>query len=503
MRYAIVSDLHANLTAWKTVLTDIADLKAEKILCLGDVTGYGPDPVEVLESVYRVVDVTLMGNHDAAVCGLLATDTFSPEATSAVGRHRERLASAALDWLRQLPLTHAEPGFRCAHSDFSDPAAFRYIVEPEDAQPSWQATEEQLLFVGHSHLPGIYVTGSSGIAHFIPPRDFELEDGKRYIVNPGSVGYPRAGDCRSSYCLYDSGSKTVLFRQLPFDYASYRQAMHGTGLDDAPWLREKAQQQQRPALRETPSFAKPQATKPLPKQPQAPTADALPPPRRRKPLPPVWLAAVGITLATGLIAAFTLNRPAAPPDALGVMIPDFDLPTLIAYPLIPQDKNLLPSLPPAFTKGERIEGWRYAFESRSRQSFRNGLRDGAATLCISNAGTGKAQLESPLINLAGTNLRAVRLRGRIRRLENFSGTVFYQLVTYTTGPDGIPRPHKTEPFEMRGSKRKLSPPGAERDVSIPLALQVTHLRFRIEASFSGVLEIEQPYLLAERKDSAK
>jgi hypothetical protein len=102
MRIAIVSDLHANLTAWQTVLADLADLKAEQIICLGDVVGYGPHPVELLESVYSVVNVTLMGNHDAAVCGRLPTDTFTPRAAAAVARHRELLAPAALEWLAQL-----------------------------------------------------------------------------------------------------------------------------------------------------------------------------------------------------------------------------------------------------------------------------------------------------------------------------------------------------------------------------------------------------------------
>ena len=134
MRIAIVSDLHANLTAWKTVLADLADLKAEQIICLGDVVGYGPHPVELLESVYSVVNVTLMGNHDAAVCGRLPTDTFSPRAASAVARHRELLAPAAIEWLTRLPLTYEGPGFRCAHGEFSEPDVFHYIVAPEDGR---------------------------------------------------------------------------------------------------------------------------------------------------------------------------------------------------------------------------------------------------------------------------------------------------------------------------------------------------------------------------------
>ncbi|MDD4101938.1 MAG: metallophosphoesterase family protein, partial [Kiritimatiellae bacterium] len=165
MRYAIVSDIHANMAAWRNVLTDIADLRTDKIICLGDILGYGPDSVEVLESVYQLVDVTLQGNHDAAICRRMATESFSGLAADAVSQNRDKLAPAALQWLSALPLTHDEPDFKCAHGDFSDPPAFRYIIEPSEALPSWQATAEQLLFVGHSHVPGIFVIGGSGTPH--------------------------------------------------------------------------------------------------------------------------------------------------------------------------------------------------------------------------------------------------------------------------------------------------------------------------------------------------
>lgn len=512
MRIAIVSDLHANLTAWQTVLADLADLKAEQIICLGDVVGYGPHPVELLESVYSVVNVTLMGNHDAAVCGRLPTDTFTPRAAAAVARHRELLAPAALEWLAQLPLTHEGPGFRCAHSEFSQPAVFRYVVAPEDALPSWSATPEQLLFVGHSHLPGIYVIGESGVPHFVEPFDFELEAGKRYLINPGSVGYPRVGDRRSSYCIYDDVSRSILFRQLPFDTAAYRTAMHGVGLDDDPWVQQKAAQQHLPALRESPKFGKIQPAAPrdaraadaapaavaAPAAAGAPSPTAPPPPSRRGSLLAWGALIVGALLASGL-AAFRAGRTHGPPQ-LALSVPPYDPPSLAAYPLVPPDKNLLPLLPPALDGGGRLEGWRYAFEDRSRQTFSTGLRDGKTTLRIINAAACKAQVESPLINLAGTGLHAVRLRGRVRKPEPFSGTVFYQVVLYTTTPDGMPRQVAVKPFEMRSAKRKLSTPGAERDVAIDLGRQITHLRLRIEADFAGTLEIEQPFLTADRKE---
>lgn len=507
MRIAIVSDLHANLTAWKTVLADLADLKAEQIICLGDVVGYGPHPVELLESVYSVVNVTLMGNHDAAVCGRLPTDTFSPRAASAVARHRELLAPAAIEWLTRLPLTYEGPGFRCAHGEFSEPDVFHYIVAPEDALPSWRATPEQLLFVGHSHLPGIYVIGESGVPHFVEPFDFELEPGKRYLINPGSVGYPRVGDRRSSYCIYDDVSRLILFRQLPFDTASYRAAMHGVGMDDDPWVQQKAAQQHLPALRDTPKFGKVQPQPVAPRDtptavaPAAAAARSTPPPpprRRGRPLA-MGVLILGVVLISGLVA-FRAGRTSSQPQ-LAISVPPYDPPALAAYPLVPHDKNLLPLLPPALDDNGRLEGWRYAFEDRSRQTFSTGLRDSKTTLLILNTSACKAQVESPLINLAGTGLRKVRMRGRIRKPDLFSGTVFFQVMLYTTAPDGVPRQAAVKPFEMRSAKRKLSTPGAERDVAIELGRQITHLRLRIEADFAGTLEIEQPFLTADRKEN--
>ena len=108
-------------------------------------------------------------------------------------------------------------------------------------------------------------------------------------------------------------------------------------------------------------------------------------------------------------------------------------------------------------------------------------------------------MESPLINLAGIKLQALRMRGRLRKHASFDGTVLYQLVTYKRGRDGEPVQHKVDPFEMRTSRRKLTPPGAERDVRVKIPQSVSHARFRIEADFVGMLELEQPYLAVELK----
>ena len=256
MRYAIISDVHANEAALRAVLTDAADEKVEKIICLGDVLGYGPEPVAALELVYRRAHVCLAGNHDDAVCGRFPVEDFTDFAAAAVLRHRAAITHEAADWLAHLPYTCEFEGFACAHGDFSDPQNFNYVLEAEDAVPSWDARTEQLLFVGHSHQPCIFVLGASGTPHRIDAADFTLEDGKRYIVNPGSVGYPRSGDCRSSYCIYDDAERTVEFRTLPFDLDSYAEKMHGQGLNEAPWMLARAAERRRPAVRGKAKFGR-------------------------------------------------------------------------------------------------------------------------------------------------------------------------------------------------------------------------------------------------------
>ena len=491
MRYAIISDIHANLPAWKTVLADIADMKADKIVCLGDVVGYGTDAVAVLESVYHVVHATLMGNHDAAVCGKLSPDAFSPRARAAVLRHREQISARGLSWLGSLPLVLKAPGFRCAHGDFSEPAAFRYIIEPEEALASWNATREQLLFVGHSHLPGIYVIGASGVPHFVNACDFTLEEGKRYIVNPGSVGYPRVGDCRSSYCLFDDAGKTINCRSVPFDCGGYRRALREAGFEDDPWIEAKETQHLLPTLRERLSFAKPltaeQPAKDVRKR------SSLRSERLRKHLFLVVFFGLFALGAAGY-AAFRAERAAAQAP-LAVSVPDYDIPSLHAYPVLPADKNLLPALPALIPADGRLPGWRYALEDRTRQSFDTALRDGSICLRIAHKGEGKVRLESPLINLAGTGLRSLRLRGRLHRLDGFSGTVFFQLAAYATRPDQAQEQRAVFSHEVRGSKSRSDSLGSlSRKIDLPAG--TTHVRFRMDADFDGTIELEQPSLAA-------
>ena len=233
MRYAFISDLHSNLQAWRAVHLDIRSSRVDYIICLGDIVGYGPSPAELLNEVHSNVDAFVMGNHDAVVCGSMDDSSFTLEARELIRWTATRVNRKAAAFLRSFPLTLVGNGFRCAHGDFARPANFEYVLNPEQALPSWQAVDSQLLLTGHTHAPAFFIMGPSGIPRETVPQDFELEPEKRYFLNAGSVGYPRDGDPRASYCIYDTQAQAVFWRRVPFDLDSYRTTLIQCGLNPA------------------------------------------------------------------------------------------------------------------------------------------------------------------------------------------------------------------------------------------------------------------------------
>jgi predicted phosphodiesterase len=223
MRYAIISDLHANHQALKAVLADIRESRIDEIICLGDVVGYGPSPAETLKLAYENVHHFILGNHDAVIAGIIPPDNFNDAARMLIEWTTERLDAKAADFFNGLPLHILGEKFCCSHGEFTNPGRFGYIVEKDEALNAFRTRSEQLLFVGHTHIPGLHVIGASGTPHWLPPTNFSLEDGKRYIVNPGSVGFPREDDSRAAYCIYDESIPDIVFKRIPFDIDASRE----------------------------------------------------------------------------------------------------------------------------------------------------------------------------------------------------------------------------------------------------------------------------------------
>ena len=242
MRYALFSDVHAYPPALERVLEDMEGLDVDLRICLGDVVGYGPDPAGAVALCRERCDSVVAGNHDAAVARQISTAFFIPRAQEAVARHRERLSGEDIKWLAHLPKSITRDGFAAAHGEFHRgwrraEAGFGYVLSDWDAERTLEALSPQttLAFVGHTHAACIWRRKDDSLPRLQPPTDFTLEPGIRYVVNVGSVGYPRY-HFETNYVIYDSAAHTVVFRHLPFDFEGYSARMARIGVEPPPWL---------------------------------------------------------------------------------------------------------------------------------------------------------------------------------------------------------------------------------------------------------------------------
>ena len=149
MRLAVISDVHANATAFRAALADAVACGADGAILLGDIVGYGPEPTEAVALARARALVSLLGNHDAAVAGLRNTEDFTSYAAESVRIHHSMLSRQDLAYLASLPLvwTSGDGLFACAHGSFANPATFDYVSSADDAQASFAARLDQSLIL--------------------------------------------------------------------------------------------------------------------------------------------------------------------------------------------------------------------------------------------------------------------------------------------------------------------------------------------------------------------
>lgn len=229
MRYAVLSDIHGNVEALQAVLGDAAG-RTDAVVCLGDVVGYGADPVACVELLAERAQVLTAGNHEHGVTGQLDLGWFNRHARAACEWTRQRLDDDHRAYLAALPLLVELGDATLVHASPDHPEEWDYLVLPEDGYAAFSAFATRLCFVGHSHVPGVWSLGSSGPDHVRGPVDLELADGRRYIVNVGSVGQPRDRDARAAYAVWDLDRSRVTIRRVDYDHGLARRKIVAAGL---------------------------------------------------------------------------------------------------------------------------------------------------------------------------------------------------------------------------------------------------------------------------------
>jgi len=237
MRYLILSDIHANWDALEAVLSQ-AEEQYDRVICCGDVVGYGADPDAVTDWVRQNVNGIVRGNHDKACAGLEDLEWFNPLARVAALWTQSATHPRNIEYLRQLSRgpEHIN-GFQILHGSPLDED--EYVISELDAAHAAPYLDSSVSFFGHTHVQGGFLCHRNGVKRLRKPHcsgvegdALGLEKDASYLINPGAVGQPRDGDPRAAYAIYDAAQNLVTFYRAAYDVASAQRKIVAAGLPE-------------------------------------------------------------------------------------------------------------------------------------------------------------------------------------------------------------------------------------------------------------------------------
>jgi predicted phosphodiesterase len=228
MRFAIFSDIHANLEALEAVLLDAEEQKCTHFVCLGDVVGYNANPHECVARIREMDCPMVKGNHDEQASLVESSRDFNELAEHAIAWTRENLGEEDKQWLRDLRLQRQVRDFTIVHSTLDTPAQWGYVFNNLDAAASFTYQHTTVCFFGHTHVPMAFIR-DDGVRR-VRLDQLRIEPTKKYFINTGSVGQPRDGDWRAAYCIYNIDNGSVEQRRVKYDMETAQKKIIQAGL---------------------------------------------------------------------------------------------------------------------------------------------------------------------------------------------------------------------------------------------------------------------------------
>jgi len=230
MRYIVFSDLHSNLEALNQFEKEISSIPYDRLVCLGDIVGYGADPNPCIDWVRKHVDFTIAGNHDLAVVEKTDSSYFNEYALEACIWTQKQLTAKNKKFLESLPMDREEDDIYWVHASPYQPKRWHYIYNKRGAEKHFLSFDAPICFVGHSHIPVILEQTPKGEINKHASEFWDLVPKNRYIFNDGSLGQPRDGNPNPTYILYDSDNHTVEYKRFDYDLLQTQNKIRENGL---------------------------------------------------------------------------------------------------------------------------------------------------------------------------------------------------------------------------------------------------------------------------------
>jgi len=218
VHYAILSCVHANLEALQAVVEDATRRGVEQIISIGDVVGFGPDPVACVDLVRERCAIALRGCHDQAL--LEGAAHLTAQTCDGLAWAKESLGPERIAWLETLPTSYDAGGIIFCHASPREHVS-EYLF-PEDVRRDprkiARALEktEKVVFVGHTHIPGVFRADPLRWTPAAPLENyFHYRRGEKVIINVGSVGQPRDGNPKA--CYLEVNKNEMYWRRIDYD----------------------------------------------------------------------------------------------------------------------------------------------------------------------------------------------------------------------------------------------------------------------------------------------
>ncbi|PHR25202.1 MAG: metallophosphoesterase [Desulfotalea sp.] len=239
MIFAILADVHGNFEALEAVSEDVRQFAVDRVVCLGDNVGYGPEPDEVVTFIRRHGYDSVLGNHEFALCDPRARRWLNFQAAENNQITKGLLSKENLEFSCKLPLTLEFEGGYFVHA-FPRESVFRYLSKQNDARivQLFRAYSSSVFFVGHTHaLQLVFEEDAAIVRRELKKETLVLEPHKKYIVNCGSVGQPRDGDRSAKYVLWDTVAASIEVRFVAYDAQKTMEKIRKCGFPQAYALR--------------------------------------------------------------------------------------------------------------------------------------------------------------------------------------------------------------------------------------------------------------------------
>lgn len=241
MRLALLTDIHANREALSAVLADLRQRQVDRIIILGDIVGYGPDPGWCVDRVASLMDqgaICLRGNHDQAVG--TEDSALNVTARRVINWTRPLLTEEQKALLAALPMTARIEDLLFVHASANAPEDWIYVSSETRALGSFRASDARLIFCGHVHVPALMsydMAGRVRAQRFPMGMPVPLIRSRRWLAVIGAVGQARDGVAAAGYALFDTAQNELTFRRIAYDVATTVAKLRAAGLPESLALR--------------------------------------------------------------------------------------------------------------------------------------------------------------------------------------------------------------------------------------------------------------------------